>query len=354
MPNRIPVAVLGATGAVGQRFVKLLDGHPWFRVAALAASEARVGQRYADACRWVVGGEMPAAARDIVLRPATADALGCPLAFSALPAAVAGPLEEELARAGVAVSSNTATHRMDPDVPILIPEINARHLALIEVQRRSRGWRGLIVTAPNCSSAPVAIVLRPLHDAFGVRSVHVVTLQALSGAGYPGLPSLDMLDNLLPFVPGEEAKLEREPRKMLGRVAGGRVEPAAITISAQCNRVPVADGHTVCLSIGLERRAAPEQVAEALRSFQSDVAGMGLPSAPEPLIVVRSEEDRPQPRRDRDAGAGMAVTVGRIQPCPVHDIKLVALAHNTVRGAAGGAILNAELLVAQGLVEGVP
>jgi len=351
MPNRIPVAVLGATGAVGQRFVQLLDGHPWFEVAALSASEARVGQRYGDACRWVVGGEMPAPVRDMVLRPATAEALGCPLAFSALPAAVAGPIEEELARAGVAVSSNTATHRMDADVPILIPEVNAGHLALVEVQRRRRGWPGLIVTASNCSSAPVTMVLRPLFDAFGVRCVHVVTLQALSGAGYPGLPSLDILDNLLPFIPGEEAKLEREPLKMLGRLAGDRVEPAAIAISAQCNRVAVADGHTVCLSIGLERRATPGEVAEALRSFRGEVAGLGLPSAPEPPIVVRSEEDRPQPRRDRDAGAGMAVTVGRIQPCPVHDIKLVALAHNTVRGAAGGAILNAELLVAKGLVQ---
>ncbi len=352
MVERIPVAILGATGAVGQRFIQLLEGHPWFRVAALAASERRVGQRYADACRWLLEGEMPASVRDMTLRPATAEALDCPLAFSALPADAAGPLEEELARAGVVVSSNSAAHRLDPDVPILIPEINAGHLAVLDSQRRARRWPGLIVTACNCASAPVAIVLRPLRDAFGLSHVHVVTMQALSGAGYPGLPSLDVVDNVLPFIAGEEAKVEREPRKMLGRMAGGHIEPAPFAVSAQCNRVPVRDGHTVCLSIAFERRATVDEVAEALAGYRCEADGLGLPSAPQPLIELRQEEDRPQPRRDRDAGRGMAVSVGRIRPCTVNDVRLVALAHNTVRGAAGGAILNAELLLAEGYVGG--
>jgi aspartate-semialdehyde dehydrogenase len=294
---------------------------------------------------------MPAAVRDLTLQPATAEALRCPLVFSALPAAVAGPLEEDLARAGVAVCSNTATHRLDPDVPLLIPEINAGHLALVEVQRRRRPWPGLLVTSPNCTSTPVAVVLRALDVAFGVRHVHVVSLQALSGAGYPGVSSLDILDNVVPFVGGEEAKVEQEPRKMLGRLLGDRVEPASFVVSAQCNRVHVKDGHNVCLSIALQRRATVDEVTDALRGYRSEIEGLDLPSAPPQLIVVRPEQDRPQPRRDRDAGRGMVVTVGRIRPCPIDDVKLVALAHNTIRGAAGGAILNAELLVARGLVE---
>lgn len=349
MIDKIPVAVLGATGAVGQRFIQLLDGHPWFRVAALAASERRVGQRYADACRWLLAGEMPVAVRDLILQPA--EAVDCPLAFSALPSKVAGPLEEALARAGVCVSSNAADHRMDPDVPILIPEINADHLALVDVQRARRGWPGLIVTAANCASAPVAIVLRPLQDAFGLRHVHAVTLQALSGAGYPGPSALDMADNILPFISGEEAKLEREPRKLLGRLAGGRIELADLIVSAQCNRVAVRNGHTICLSVAFERRATVDEVTEALAGYRGQIDGLGLPSAPRLPIIVRREDDRPQPCRDRDAGAGMAVTVGRIQPCPVNDIRLVALAHNTIRGAAGAAILNAELLVARGYLK---
>ncbi len=351
MQKKIPVGILGATGAVGQRFIQLLADHPWFRVAALAASERGLGRPYGEVCHWVLDGDMPLAVRDMVLRSPTATDLDCPLAFSALPASVAGPIEEEMARAGVAVCSNTSTHRLDPDVPILIPEINASHLELIPIQRRRRPWPGLLVTGPNCSSAPVAIVLRPLMEAFGVRHVHVVTLQALSGAGYPGVASLDVVDNVLTYVPEEEAKLEREPRKMLGRLVGEGVELAPFPVSAQCNRVGVKDGHTVCLSIALERRAAPEEVAEALRGYGGQIADLGLPSAPQPPIVVRDEPDRPQPRRDRDAGAGMAVVVGRIQRCPVNDVKLVALSHNTVRGAAGDSILNAELLVARGLLE---
>ncbi len=351
MRKTIPVGILGATGAVGQRFVQLLADHPWFHVAALAGSERGLGRPYGEVCHWMLDGDMPAAVRSLVLQPPAPEAFPCPLVFSALPATVAGPIEEDFARAGVAVCSNTATHRMDPDVPILIPEINADHLALVDLQRRRRPWPGLLVTGPNCASAPVAVVLRPLMEAFGVRHVHVVTLQALSGAGYPGVPSLDIADNVLPFIGEEEAKLEREPRKMLGQVTGEGIEMAPFSLSAQCNRVAVKDGHTVCLSIATERSATPEEVAEVLRSYRGDVDGLGLPSAPQPLILVRDEPDRPQPRRDRDAGGGMAVTVGRIQRCPIEGVKFVALSHNTVRGAAGDSILNAELLVIDGLVE---
>jgi aspartate-semialdehyde dehydrogenase len=351
MISKIPVGILGATGAVGQRFVQLLEGHPWFRVAALAASERRVGQAYVEACRWMLDGDMPKGVRDLTLQAPTAEALACPLVFSALPSTVAGPIEEDLARAGVAVCSNVATHRLDPDVPLLLPEINPEHLALIPVQRQRRPWPGMLVTSANCASIPVALVLRPLDEAFAVRHVHVVTLQALSGAGYPGESALDIIDNVLPFISNEEPKLEREPRKMLGRLVGDRIEDAPFPISPQCNRVNVKDGHVACMSIALQRRAGVDEVAEVLRSYQGQVEGLDLPSSPRPPIVVRTEPDRPQPRRDRDAGNGMAVTVGRIQPCPVNDIRLVALSHNTVRGAAGGAILNAELLVARGLLE---
>jgi aspartate-semialdehyde dehydrogenase len=350
MEDRIPVAILGATGAVGQRFIQLLENHPWFRMAALSGSERSEGRRYGEVCRWVLDGDMPATVHDMVLRPSTAEALGCPLAFSALPSSVPASVEEDLARAGVAVCSNTATHRMDSDVPLLIAEINPDHLGLIEVQRRRRPWPGLLLTGPNCTSIPVTVVARALDRAFGVRHLHVVSLQAISGAGYPGVASLDILDNVVPFVPDEEPKLESEPRKMLGRLAGESVDPAAVVISAQCNRVHVRDGHLVCLSIALERRATVEQVSAALQRYQGELGGDALPSAPQPLIVVRPEPDRPQPRRDRDAGAGMAITVGRVRPCPVNDVRLVALSHNTVRGAAGGMILNAELLVARGLL----
>ncbi len=350
MDKRIPVAILGATGAVGQRFIQLLAGHPWFRVAALASSERTQGRTYGEACHWTLDADMPAAVRDLPLLPPTPEALDCPLAFSAMPASAAGPLEEALARAGVAVASNASSHRMEPDVPLLIPEINADHLALVREQQRRRGWPGLIVTGPNCASVPVAVVLKALDPVFGVRHAHVVTLQALSGAGYPGVPSLDILDNTVPYISEEEPKLQREPAKMLGRLAGDHVEPSPVAISAQVNRVHVRDGHTACMSIALGCKATPEEVAEVLRSFQGQIASLDLPSAPKPLIVVRTEADRPQPRRDRDAGQGMAIVVGRIQPCPVNDIKLVALSHNTVRGAAGGVILIAELLRVQGLL----
>jgi len=351
--NKIPVAVLGATGAVGQRFVQLLSEHPWFRIAALTASERSVGRSFAEACRWVLSGEMPPVVREMPVRPTTPAALadtGVRLVFSALPSGVAREVEPEFAAAGYAVCSNASAYRLEPDVPLIIPEVNADHLALIERQQAQRGWPGFIVTSPNCSTTGIVIPLKPLHTAFRVRQVQVVTLQAISGAGYPGVASLDILDNVIPYIGGEEDKIEREPRKLLGEMTGGELKEAEITISAQANRVPVFDGHLACLSVSCERKPSVEEVVAVLREFQGPEVVQGLPSAPAQPIVVRPEPDRPQPRRDRDAGQGMTVSVGRIRPCPVLDVRFVALVHNTLRGAAGGAILNAELLVREGWV----
>ncbi|RMF33585.1 MAG: aspartate-semialdehyde dehydrogenase [Chloroflexi bacterium] len=352
---RIPVAILGATGAVGQRFVQLLADHPWFRIAALTGSERSAGRPYGTACRWVVPGEMPEAVRRMTVLPSTPEALTAAapdvrLLFSALPSGVAREAEPALAAAGYAVCSNASAHRLDSDVPLLIPEVNADHLALIPHQQRRRGWPGFLVTSPNCSTTGIVLPLKPLHEAFEVRRVQVVTLQAVSGAGYPGVPSMEILDNVIPYIAGEEDKLEQEPRKLLGRVVEGRVEEAPITLSAQVHRVPVFDGHLAALSIEFATEPTPEAVAEVLRDYRPPSEVAALPSAPKRLLIVRQEPDRPQPRRDRDAEGGMAVTIGRIRRCPLFHIRLVSLVHNTLRGAAGGAILNAELLVQAGWV----
>ncbi|MBU0490796.1 MAG: aspartate-semialdehyde dehydrogenase [Chloroflexi bacterium] len=347
--NRIPVGILGATGTVGQRFVQLLDDHPWFQVTALAASDRSVGQRYADACHWLLPTPIPDAARDLVVQPIE-PGLECRVVFSALPSGVAGPVEERFARAGHAVCSNAAAHRMDADVPLLIPEVNPDHTALIGEQRRRRGWQGLVVTSANCSTTQLALALKPLHDAFGLRRLSVVTMQAASGAGYPGVPALDLLDNLVPYIGGEEEKVEQEPLKLLGTLEGDRVASAAFVVSAQCNRVPVRDGHTECVSIEFARQPGADEVIAALEGFRGPAEAADLPGSPAHPIVVRREPDRPQPVRDRDAGRGMSVVVGRVRPCPVLHTRFVLLGHNTVRGAAGGSIHNAELLVAQGWV----
>lgn len=341
--GRIPVAVLGATGAVGQRFVSLLDGHPWFRVAALAASERSAGKPYAQAVRWFLAEPMPDWAKGMVVVPCVPGP-GARLAFSGLDAAVAGGVEEAYAKAGYGVVSNSRNHRMAPDVPLLVPEVNADHLELIDRQRRRSGGKGFIVTNPNCSTVGLALSLAPLHRAFGVRRVLVATLQAISGAGYPGVASVDILDNVIPYIGDEEEKMQSETQKILGSVAA----PATFAVSAHCNRVHVSDGHTLTVSIETEKKGSPEEAAAALRGYRSPLAGLGLPSQPEPPIVVREEPDRPQPRFDRMAGRGMAVSVGRIRRCPVLDLKYVALVHNTIRGAAGAAILNAELLKTRG------
>ena len=351
-PKPVRVGIIGATGAVGQRFVQLLVGNPWFQVTALAASERSAGKIYAEACTWRLSADCPETVRDLIVSPVEPN-LDCEIVFSALPSSVAQEAEERFAAAGYGVLSNASAHRMDPDVPLLIPEVNADHLGLIPIQQRNRGWsKGFIVTDPNCSTVGLTLPLKPLHDAFGVRRVIVTTMQALSGAGYPGVPSLDLLDNVVPYIAGEEDKLATEPRKLLGRLsqeAQGIVQ-ADIAISPHCNRVATRDGHLETLSVEFDRKASIEDLIAAFEGFESEPYRMGCPSAVERTIVVRREPDRPQPRLDREAGNGMAVTVGRVRPCNVLDAKFVVLSHNTIRGAAGGSILNAEIMLARGML----
>lgn len=344
--SRIPVAVLGATGAVGQRMVSLLSGHPWFRLAEVAASERSAGKRYVEATRWILPGDVPGEARDLVVVPVDAG-LASPLVLSALDAAVAEEVEPLQAGRAKLVVSNTKSFRMRADVPLLVPEVNADHLALLDRQP----WRaagGGIVTNPNCVVVGLAMGLAPLHRAFGIESCAVTTLQALSGAGYPGVPSLDALGNVIPFIDGEEEKIEREPGKILGALSDSGVTPAPFPISVSVNRVSVRDGHTESVFVRLSRRAGVAEVREALEAFSGEPQRLGLPSAPARPIAVRDERDRPQPQRDVEAGAGMTVTVGRLRADPVYDVKFTLLVHNTVRGAAGAALLNAELLAATG------
>lgn len=344
--SKIRVGVLGATGAVGQTFLRLLDGHPLFEVVALAASERSAGKRYDEAANWTSDTPMPAAFAAMTVQHVD-DPLDVDVAFSGLDASVAGDVEARLAREGVAVVSNARNHRMAADVPLLIPEVNPEHLAL--VGRQSYG-DGCIVTNPNCSTVGLAMALKPLHDAFGVEAVHVVTMQALSGAGYPGVPSLDAMANVVPFIGGEEEKMAAETRKILGTLTDAGVADADVVVSAQCNRVPVIDGHTEAVSLRLRTRATAEDVAEAMRAWRSPLSGRDLPSAPEHPLVVLADPRYPQPRRHAMLGGGMTVSVGRVQHCPVLGVKFVLLSHNTIRGAAGGAILNAELMHADGLL----
>ncbi|HYY58700.1 MAG TPA: aspartate-semialdehyde dehydrogenase [Pyrinomonadaceae bacterium] len=346
MSQKYRVGILGATGTVGQRFIQLLEDHPQFEVTALAASDRSQGKTYMEACAWRLAGEMPVRVRSLVVSP-PAPPLDCDLVFSSLPSGAARAAEDAFARNGYPVISNSSAYRMDADVPLLIPEINHEHLSLLDGQRAARGYeRGFIVTNPNCSTIMVALSLAPLHARFGVESVIVTTMQALSGAGYPGVPSLDITDNVLPYIENEEEKIETETLKILGRVRSGRVEEASMLVSAQCNRVNVSDGHMAAVRVRLAQRAEPEEVRDALLSFASLPQEMRLRSAPERPIIVRDEPDRPQPRLDRDAGRGMSVTVGRIERDAVLDYRFMVLGHNTIRGAAGAAILNAELLIA--------
>jgi aspartate-semialdehyde dehydrogenase len=345
--SRIPVAVLGATGAVGQTFIRLLVDHPWFQLAELAASERSAGRSYADAARWI-GDAMPEQVRGMTVLPCDPRRVSAPLVFSALDSSVAGDVELAFARAGRLVLSNAKNFRMDDDVPLVIAEVNADHLALLDVQRAKRGWSGGIVTNANCASIMAVMALAPLHEAFGIKRLFVATMQAVSGAGYPGVPSLDILGNVIPFIRDEEAKLETEICKMLGRRTDTRIELAPITISAHANRVAVEHGHTVCLSVDFETHVGADAALEVLREWRGDASARDLPSSPARALVVSDLEDRPQPRRVVGAGRGMTVTVGRLRPDPLFDIKLVAMGHNTIRGAAGASVLNAELLVATG------
>jgi len=351
--SRWPVAVLGATGAVGQTFIRHLAEHPWFELVEVAASERSAGRPYRDVVRWLEG-TMPERAARLTVLPCDPAAVTAPLVFSALDSGVAGEVEAAFARAGRLVLSNAKNYRMAEDVPLVIPEVNGDHLGLLARQRAVRGWSGGIVTNANCAVTVVALALAPLHEAFGVRQVLVATLQAVSGAGYPGVPSLDILGNVIPYIGDEEPKIESEITKLLGRLSGDAIVPAPIVASAHANRVPVEHGHTACLSVGFERPPSVAEALDVLRAWRGWPAVQGLPSAPAPALLVRDDADRPQPRRDVMAGNGMAVTIGRVRPDPLFDLRLVAMAHNTVRGAAGGSILNAELLVASGLAGTLP
>lgn len=357
--ERTKAVVCGATGMVGQVYVAMLSDHPWFELVGVAASERSAGRRYGDAARWYIPGEIPDVARSMTVLPCTADAVtatGATLVFSALPSDVAGPMEHSLAEAGMAVVADTASHRMDADVPLIVPEVNADHLAALSVQRAG-GRKGFIVTGPNCSTAALILSLKPLQAAFGIRRVIVVTMQALSGAGYAGVPSMAIVDNLIPFIRNEEEKIARETQKMLGSWSDGSFQPADIPVSASCNRVAVLEGHTESVLVELDRFASPEEVEQVLRDFQGEPQRLHLPTAPEHPVIVRAEPDRPQPRLDRLAGEpararGMTAVAGRIRrdPAFVTGIKYTVLSHNTIRGAAGNAILTAELLAAKGLL----
>jgi aspartate-semialdehyde dehydrogenase len=351
MSNRIPVAVLAATGSVGQRFIQLLDCHPYFKVTAITASDRTVGQKYGDACHWILPGDMPDWVKEMTIQPTSPEAVHCPLVFSALPADAAVEIEPAFARAGSIVCSNASAYRAAPDVSILFPEVNPDQTDIIPIQRSLRGWPGAIITNSNCTSAGLTVSLKALYDAFGLKKVFAVSMQALSGAGYPGIPSIDIIDNVIPLIKGEEDKVEHEPRKMLGKVVGNEIVPADFVISAHTNRVAVVDGHMVCVSVELERPATPEQAVEAFRAYQAPEISRDLPFAPQPVIVVRDEPDRPQPRLDRMTGKGMTTVVGRVRPDPLFGLKYVVLSHNTIRGAAGGSIYNAELLVKQGYIK---
>lgn len=351
MNERIPVAVLAATGSVGQRFVQLLDGHPWFEVVALTGSERTVGEQYSGGCNWGLDEPMPEWAGCMTVQPSMPESVNASLVFSALPARAAREVEPHFAQAGMMVCSNASAYRREPDVPILLPEVNSDHTALVRVQRIKRGWGGGIVTNPNCTSTGVTVALKALQDAFGLRRVFMVSLQAISGAGYPGVASLDILDNVIPFIKGEEEKVEWEPRKMLGTIRDDEIEIANFAISVHTNRVAVSDGHLVCLSVELEKPVRVEEAARAFETYVPQRISSDLPSAPRPVIELRKESDRPQPRLDRMTGRGMTTVVGCLRPDPILHLKMVVLSHNTIRGAAGGSIYNAELLVKQGFID---
>ena len=348
MERRIDVGVLGATGMVGQQFILQLANHPWFRLAWLGASERSAGQRYGDAAPWRL--PTPPSREVAEMTVEAAQPGNAPeLVFSAMDASVAGEIEQAFAKAGHVVVSNSRNHRMDPDVPLLIPEVNGDHIALVARQRASRGWPGAIVTNPNCSTVVLSMALAPLR-AFGLQSVVLTTLQALSGAGYPGVASLDAVANVIPFIDGEEAKIESETQKILGMLAGDHIEPHPVAVSAQTTRVPVVNGHTESIAVRLETGPSIDDVREAFLRFSGPPQRHGLPTAPLQPIVYLREQNRPQPRLDADRDHGMTVSIGRLRTCPVLGYKFIALGHNTVRGAAGAAVLNAELLVAEGVL----
>ncbi|HEX8984661.1 MAG TPA: aspartate-semialdehyde dehydrogenase [Bryobacteraceae bacterium] len=347
--QKIEVGILGVTGMVGQHFVKFLQGHPWFDLKWGGASDRSAGRKYRDATSWRLDGAMPASVADLMVedsKPGNAPRL----LFSAMDASVATEIEREFAAAGHIVVSNSKNHRMEQDVPLLVPEVNPDHLKLVPSQQRNRGWKGQIVTNPNCSTVVLTMALGPLKQ-FGIRRVVVTTMQALSGAGYPGVASMDINANVIPFIGGEEEKMQQETQKILGTYKGDRIEPLAAGVSAHCNRVPVVDGHTETVSVEFTAKPSETDILEAFRSFSGVPQERKLPSAPAQPVIYMTDRDRPQPRRDVERERGMAAFVGRLRECPVFDWKFVTMGHNTVRGAAGAAVLNAELMSAEGFLD---
>ncbi len=347
--SRIPVAVLGATGTVGQKFIRLLADHPWFEIRRVAASAENAGKTYREAVRWRENTPIPRAIADLVLERSDLP-VDLPLAFSALETKVAGALEEAWAAAGAVIVTNASPHRMDPDVPLLIPEINAEHLALLDRQRAARGWKGGIVANPNCTTAGLVLGLAPLHHAFGIDRLFVSTMQAISGAGWPGVASLDITGNVIPFIANEEEKVAEETQKLFGQLGAAGIDPAPIVVSAHTNRVAVIDGHTETVSVGFSRSVGVDEARRAIEDWKPSPLVAGLPSTPERAVEIDDRPDRPQPRLDIERGRGMTVTIGRLRPCPLLGLRLVVLSHNTIRGAAGAAIHAAELLVATGRI----
>ena len=350
---RLPVAVLGATGAVGQAFIRILANHPWFELKEVAASERSAGRSYAEAARWIGDDAIPDHVAALEVLPCDPSRVKSPVVFSALDSSVAGEAEAAFAKAGRTVLSNAKNYRMDPDVPLVIAEVNPDHLDVLPVQRRNRGWNGggAIVTNGNCAAIATVLPLAPLHEAYGVKRVFIATMQAVSGAGYPGVASLDILGNVIPFIKDEEPKLEAEVKKFLGALGKSGIEDADIGVSSHTNRVPVEHGHTVVMSVELVQKTDIGDIENALRSWRGASEACGLPSSPERVLTVAEQADRPQPRRDVDSGGGMTVTIGRIRPDPMFDVRLVALGHNIMRGAAGASVLNAELMVATGRLD---
>lgn len=349
MVAKIPVGILGATGTVGQRFIQLLEHHPWFEIVWMAASDRSADKPYLEACKWRLGTPIPAKIPAMKVSPAVPD--NAPkLIFAALDSSAATELEPKFAAAGCAVVSNSSSFRMQEDVPLVIPEVNGDHIELLKTQKWYRQNGGFIVTNPNCSAIGLVMALAPLHRTFRVEKVFVATMQAVSGAGYPGVASLDILGNVIPYIASEEQKMEAESRKLLGTLNGASVTPADLTVSAHCNRVPVEDGHTESVSLKLGRKAQPEEIIAAWNDYRCTAQKLKLPSAPEQPVIYDPTPDRPQPRLDIHRGKGMSAVVGRLRPCNLFDWKFTVLSHNTIRGAAGAAILNGELLKAQGYV----
>jgi len=349
MAPRIEIGILGATGMVGQQFVKFLQNHPWFEITWLGASDRSASKTYREATSWRLDGTMPTNVQNIKVedcKPGNAPRL----VFSSMDASVATEIEQAFAQAGHVIVSNSRNHRMEPDVPLLIPEINADHLKIIPLQQRRRGWKGQIATNPNCSTITLAMALAPLKQ-FGITKILATTMQAISGAGYPGVASMDINANVIPFIGSEEEKMQQETQKILGEFTGDAIRPLAARVSAHCNRVPVVDGHMVATSVELERRVGVAELIEAIGKYRSIPQERNLPSAPPRPVIYMEEKDRPQPRRDVERERGMTVFVGRLRECPVLDYKFIALGHNTIRGAAGAAVLNAELMYSEGLLD---